>query len=114
MNVTFGCRTISLKKILKCSFEINDTEYAILSLLLNKKSCSSKEISSNVDKDLSTVQRNIKSLYEKELVTRRQFNLDKGGYVYVYSSIPRDELKALVKEKLDNFVTVVLGKVEKL
>lgn len=114
MNVTFGCRTISLKKILKCSFEINDTEYSILSLLLNKKSCSSKEISSNVDKDLSTVQRNIKSLYEKELVTRRQFNLDQGGYVYVYSSIPRDELKALVKEKLDNFVTVVLGKVEKL
>lgn len=47
-------------------------------------------------KDRTTIQRAVKRLFEKELIKRRQLNLEKGGYQFIYSSKPKSELKEKV------------------
>lgn len=113
MEVNFACKTISLDKILKCSFELNNTELDILKYLDNAEK-SAKDISKDLEKDLATVQRNLKSLHEKKLIIRRQYNLDTGSYTFHYKSKPKKYLKQKMKDNFEHFSKLVLQKIEDL
>lgn len=113
MEVNFACKTISLDKILKCSFELNNTELAILKYLDSVEK-SAKDIGKDLQKDLATVQRNLKSLHEKKLIIRRQYNMDTGGYTFQYKSKPKKYMKQKMKENFEHFSKLVLKQIEDL
>jgi len=46
----------------------------------------------------TTVQKAIKSLIEKDLVLRKQENLEKGGYMFFYKIKKKEELKYKLKK----------------
>ena len=46
--------------------------------------------------DISTVQRSVKKLYEKEILQRSQQNLDGGGYVFMYKVYSRAKIKNII------------------
>ena len=114
MSLNFVCRIVSLEEILRCSFGLNKTELIIMKQLLkNRGEHAIEEIMKNVKKDRTTIQRGVKRLFEKGLIKRRQINLDKGGYVFIYSSKPKVELKDKVFKIFESFKESVGKEIQK-
>ncbi|MFA6462195.1 MAG: helix-turn-helix domain-containing protein [Candidatus Woesearchaeota archaeon] len=114
MPLNFICRIITLEQILHCSFSLNKTEILVLKhLLYSKEEETIEEIIKHVKKDRTTIQRSVKKLHEKDLIKRRQLNLEKGGYVFIYSSKPKQELKDKVKKIFHGFEDMVDAEIQK-
>jgi len=108
MVMNFICKVVTLEQILKCSFGLNKTEILILKHLTEEKEeLSIEDIMKKVKKDRTTIQRGVKKLFGKELIKRRQVNLSNGGYVFIYSSRPKPELKEKIFKIFDNFKEMV-------
>lgn len=104
MGINFACQTITLEQILKCSFNLKKTDMNVLKILLeSREEMSIEDIIKFVDKDRTTIQRAVKNLFEKELIKRRQINLEKGGYTFVYSAKPKSDLRTKVMQIFDSF-----------
>ncbi len=112
--ITLGCKTIDVDDLIKCSFDIGKTEMSIMSLLMQENGMTSQEISSRLEKDITTVQKSLKVLSEKGLVVRQQENLGNGGYKFIYSAVPSDRIKSMIMKNLDNFKEKVLESVERI
>ncbi len=114
MGINFVCRVIKFEDILRCSFGLNKTEIAIMKFLLEEKEeLTIEEIMKKIKRDRTTIQRGVKRLFEKELIKRRQINLDKGGYVFIYSSKPKQELKDKVFKIFESFKESVSKEIQK-
>ncbi len=104
MAVSFACKHIELAEIIKCSFDLNKTEYNLLLFLINsKEELMIKEISEKLSLDRSTIQKSIKSLTEKGVVKRIQTNLENGGYVFSYIIKNKSEIKSKILQSVDNW-----------
>lgn len=112
MQLYFACKRIPINQILKCSFGLTSSELETLKILLKKKESSVEEVANKMNKDRTTVQRAIKSLMNKGLCKRRQYNLDGGGYQYYYSSITKEEIKKRISDNFNNFSEMILSKIE--
>ena len=111
--IYFACKTISMEEIVRCSFNINKTEYKVLVFLLrHKQEYSVQEIAEKLGKERTTIQKAIKSLLAKGLLFRRQVNLDNGGYVYYYSIKNKEEIKKRIIELVDSWTRAVKKAVE--
>jgi predicted transcriptional regulator len=53
--------------------------------------------------DISTVQRSVKKLYEKEILQRSQQNLDGGGYVFKYKVNSRAKIKNIIMDVVNSW-----------
>lgn len=106
--INLACKNITIEELIKCSFNINKTEFLIIKILLDDENCSSDSLHKRLGKDLSTVQKALKTLVEKGLVVRYQVNLDGGGYKYYYKSISKDDIRSRVLGSLRNFEEKVL------
>jgi len=92
---------IELKNLIKCSFELNKTDYDIFIFLIPKETgMAANEIAKQMDLDRTTVQKSIKRLAEKDLVSRIQKNLARGGYIFTYSI----KGKKIIKERMSEIV----------
>jgi len=96
--IDFACRRFNLDEVIRCSLNLSKKEYGILEYFIknSNKRFTPLEISNKFKIGLSTSQRAIKKMYDKELLTRTQKNLNKGGYIFVYSV----KEKLLLKEKI--------------
>ena len=114
MGLNFVCRIVTLEDILKCSFGLNKTEIATMKFLLEEKEeLTIEEIMKKIKRDRTTIQRGVKHLFEKDLIKRRQINLDKGGYVFIYSSKPKNELKEKIIKIFDGFKESVGNEIQR-
>ena len=94
MIASFACKNIDFAEIIKCSFNLNKTEYTLFLFLISfKGSKSIKELSEGLNLDRSTIQKAIKLLTEKNIVKRIQTNLTTGGYLFSYKIKDKKELK---------------------
>lgn len=105
--ISFACMKIELKNLIKCSFELNKTDYDVFIFLIpEEKNMAANEIANRISLDRTTVQKSIKRLTEKGLVLRTQKNLAKGGYIFVYSVKDKEAIKErmsdIVKKWHDN------------
>ena len=108
MALNFICKLFTIEQILRCSFNLNKTELAVLKCLLEEKTeLTIEEIQKKINKDRTTLQRSVKKLFEKELIRRRQINLDKGGDLFVYSPKPKNNLKEEVYKTFEAFKETV-------
>ena len=108
--IDFACKQFDINEIIKCSLGLTKSEYETFSFMLeNDEEFSTNDLSKERNLDLSTIQRTLKKLVDKELVQRRQINLDQGGYLYVYNI--KD--KKMIRDKILSIIHVWTGKVEK-
>ena len=100
----FACKTIDLRDVLRCSFELTRADLAVFKALSEKKEwATSATVEAKTELDRSTVQRSLKRLTDKQLCTRRQENHTEGGYTFHYQSITSTELAQKVLVVLDGF-----------
>lgn len=91
-KIDFTCKKVSLKELIQCNYSLNDSEYAIFAELIKSKSgLSVKELVEKVEKDRTTVQKILSKLVKRDLLTKRQMNLDR-GFMFVYFSKNRNNI----------------------
>ncbi len=92
--IDFACKRFELNEVIKCGLALTKSDLIIMYFLIkNRERLSSLEISKRIGLDLSTVQRSLKRLNEKNLVVRSQTNLANGGYVYSYTIRDKKEIR---------------------
>ena len=97
-SVSFACKKVNLKDILKCSFNLNKSEYKLLLHLLEQnKSMTASQTAQKLGLDRTTIQKAIKPLLKKGLVERMQENLPRGSYVFKYKAKSKQEIKNQTK-----------------
>ena len=108
MTVSFACKNLELKDIIKCSFNLNKTEYKLfLFLIKHDKGGTIKDISKAIEFERSTIQKALKSLAEKKIIERIQRNNKGGGYSYYYRVIDKKEIKKRILDNVDKWQSSV-------
>lgn len=92
--IDFACKRIELEEIIRCGLGISRSEYSLIRFMLKHYDqwFSSKQLSRSMNLDKSTLQRSLKKLYENEVLSRKQKNLDTGGYIFVYQAKDKKEI----------------------
>jgi predicted transcriptional regulator len=101
--IDFACKKFDLNQVIKCSLGLTKSEFIVLQYFIrNSGYFKSDEVARETKFDLSSIQRAVKKLHEKGLITRSQENLKGGGYVFSYSFKGKKEL-------IDNIMGTVNG-----
>ena len=78
--IDFACKQFDIETIIKCGLGLTRAEYHVMEFFIkNSKEYESQEIANKLDLNLSTVQKALKKLYEKDIVVRHQANLSNGA-----------------------------------
>jgi len=112
--ISFACQDIEFKDLLRCSFELNKTEYNVFMFLLKTdKFFHASKIGDIMKLDRTTVQKAIKKLAEKDLVFRQQENLNKGGYLFHYRIKNKEDIKQRMLKIVENWHDEVVKEIKK-
>ena len=101
--IDFACKKISKEDILRCSFNLNKTEYTVFSILL-KELGNIKQISEKTQLDRTTIQKSLSILLERNVIIRKRENL---SYLYEVRDKPQ------FKKKLNKIVNQWYNSVKK-
>ena len=113
--ITFSCKKIEQEELIRCSFNLNKTEYNVLIFLLKKKhSYPMSQISKIMELERTTIQKAIKNLVDKNLAKRIQKNLPRGGYIFLYEINNKDEIKNKMKKIIYEWYKSVEVAIDKL
>ena len=112
--ISFACQDIEFSDLIRCSFQMNKTEYNVLFfLLVVDKYLTASRIAKEMKLDRTTVQKAIKSLAEKDLVIRHQENLQKGGYLFQYKIKNKAEIKQRMQSIVNKWHEQVISAIKK-
>ena len=113
--IDFACKQFNLEDIIKCGLGLTRTEFKVMEYLLNNthKECKTNSISKKLNLNLTTVQKAVKKLSDKNIINRRQKNLDKGGYVYTYECNSRINIRRIIKDIIRNWSENVEDKIDR-
>ncbi len=103
--IDFACKTFNIETIIKCSLGLTKSEYKIMSFFLDnsKKYFTSEEISKKLSLNLTTIQKAVKKLNEKEILMRSQENLKNGGYLFTYKLSSKQNIRIIVKKIIETW-----------
>lgn len=106
----FACKRIELEEVVRCGLAISKSEYALIRFLLRNRDnwYSSEQLSARMHLDKSTIQRSLKKLFEKEVINRKQRNLESGGYVFIYQTKNRQALIEKISSIVQDWTKRVL------
>jgi len=112
--IDFACKKFSLDEVIKCGLSLTKADFNILKYLIKNSTewFTSETISIQLKLNLTTVQRTLKKLYEKDIVIRNQRNLDKGGYIYSYQIRSKKEINTLIMKIINNWAKIVEHELE--
>jgi len=113
--IGFACKKFDLREVIRCSLNLTKTEFKIIEYLMDNsnKEFTAREIAQTFKIGLSTSQRAINKINKKELIKRKQRNLEKGGYIFVYSIKRKQILKQKILDIIHNWIKIVELKIQK-
>jgi predicted transcriptional regulator len=112
--IDFACKKFELDEVIKCSLNLTKSEYKIMrALMKSKDNCNSSDLASSTKLDITTIQRSLKTLYEKNLVGRSQMNLNNGGYTYNYRIKDKIAIRKIILEIIHGWTRTVEKELEK-
>lgn len=94
-----------LRELLKTLYNLSHSEVDLFYYICNSKKKRVKEIAQDFNKDRSTIQRLLKTLYAANLVERKSetYPGNKKGRYYVYSIVDRSKLKKELKDRIETW-----------
>lgn len=112
--IDFACKKFYVEDIVRCSFNLTKTEFKIFQFMVKNsaKKFSTNNIANSLNIDVSTVQRSMKKMHEKNIVRRSQINLE-AGYNFVYCICDKYEIKKSVKDIIKNWTNKFDKEIEK-
>ena len=95
--IDFACRRFEIDRIVKCGLGLSKADFAVMKELLdNDRFVTTEDLVDKLNLNLSTVQRSVKRLTEKNLLIRSQENLSGGGYKFIYKMKDRHEVRKII------------------
>lgn len=103
--IDFACKRFELDEIIKCGLGLTKSDFKIMMYLLknNEDMLDSSQIAKRLNLNLSTCQRSLKRLNEKDIIARSQINLSKGGYNYLYRIHDKRFLRKLIMDVINGW-----------
>jgi len=102
--ISFACKEIELKDLIKCSFDLNKTDYVVFDFMMKEeKEFSINEVAEILKFERSSVQKAIQTLVSRDLIFRRQINLEQGGYKFVYSINDKENIKKRIEQIINGW-----------
>jgi len=104
--IDFACKKFDLTEIIKCSLNLTIFEFDLLEFLIknDKKWLSAKDISKKLNVGLSTAQKGVKKLSEKNILLLNQKNISGGGYYFVYKIANKQRIRKNILAIVHNWV----------
>lgn len=113
--IDFACKQFNLDDIIKCALGLTKADCKVFRFFLDQDAeFTADSIAKKLDLDLSTVQRSLKKLTDKDLLERGQHNFTGGGYQYTYSARSKTYVKKLIMEIIFKWTKRVEEGLEKL
>jgi len=103
--INFACKQFKLEDVIKCGLALTKADCKILKYLLENSTewFTSESVSTKLKINLTTAQRSLKRLNERDLVIRSQTNLGTGGYIYIYQIKSKKEVKETIMNVIKNW-----------
>lgn len=113
--IDFACKRFDLKDIIKCGLGLTKSEFLLFELFTKskEKEYTANLISERLNLDLTTIQKGVKKLYEKQIILRHQKNLSNGGYIYTYECNSRQKIREILKGVIKNWSDKVSSELDK-
>lgn len=112
-KIDFTCKKVTLKELVQCNYNLNESEFLIFSQMVGtKKGLSVKEIVEKVQKDRTTVQKILVKLLKRGLLMKRQMNLDR-GFMFVYFSKNKDEIIKEIEDNVKSYFDMIYESLNK-
>jgi predicted transcriptional regulator len=98
--IDFACKEFKIEDVIKCALNLTKADLNVMKYFLNEPDrwVDTDALSKVLKLDISTVQRSVKKLYEKEILQRSQQNLDGGGYIYIYKIHSKNRIKNIIQK----------------
>ena len=99
-KILFG--TASCEDLVQCIMNLGDLEMAILKSIMRRGALKSDELAKEHKRDRSIIHRSLQKLMSCGLVFREKRSIPQGGYYFIYSSIPKEQVRGKMMECVDN------------
>lgn len=97
--IDFACKQFNLDDIIKCALGLSKADCKVFRFFLGQdQEFTADIIAEKLSLDLSTVQRSLKKLTDKDLLERGQHNFTGGGYQYSYRSRSKSYVRKLIMD----------------
>lgn len=95
----------AVEEVLEVVFGLGVSEREVYAALAREKESSAADLADELDRSYRTVNRHLNGLCQKGFVTRRRRILQTGGHVYQYSARAPDEVRALLRAGVQEWIT---------
>lgn len=110
--IDFACKKFDIEEVVKCSLGLSKSEFRLLNFLIeNDKQFTTDELSKKLNLDKSTIQRSVKKLHQKNLVSRGQINQSIGGYLFLYRIKEKEKIRKIVLDTIEAWVQTFRDKI---
>lgn len=105
MMIDFACKEFNVEDVIKCALNLTKSDLKVMKYFLNgiDQWVDTESLSRVLDLDISTVQRSVKKLHEKNILQRSQQNLDGGGYIFRYKTNSRTKIKNIIMNVVNSW-----------
>ena len=112
--IDFACKKFDIEEVVKCSLGLSKSEFRLLKFFIEKgKEFTTEELAKALVLDKSTIQRSVKKLHGKGLVTRGQINQSVGGYLFTYRIKDKNKIRQIILDTVESWVEVFREKISK-
>jgi len=113
--IDFACKEFKVEDVIKCALNLTRADLKVMKYFLNETEqwVDTESLSNVLKLDISTIQRSVKKLYEKEILQRSQQNLDGGGYVFRYKIHSRSKIKNIIMTVVNSWADRLGQELEK-
>ncbi|MFZ2498292.1 MAG: MarR family transcriptional regulator [Methanosarcina sp.] len=113
--IDFACKEFRVEDVIKCALNLTKADLKVMKYFLNETEqwVDTDSLSKVLKLDISTIQRSVKKLHEKEILQRSQQNLDGGGYVFRYKIHSRAKIKNIIMTVVNSWADRLGQELEK-
>ncbi|MEF8781817.1 MAG: helix-turn-helix domain-containing protein [Haloarculaceae archaeon] len=104
----------TLVEVLQVVFDIGVGERNVYQALCSRSHSNAGDLAEELDRDYSTVNRTLRTLFQKGLVTRRRRILQSGGHLYQYSARPPEQVRALLLHGFEKWADAARDRIDEL
>ncbi|MGB9927421.1 MAG: MarR family transcriptional regulator [Methanosarcina sp.] len=114
-TIDFACKEFKVEDVIKCALNLTKADLKVMKFFLNETEewVDTDALSRILKLDISTVQRSVKKLHEKQILQRSQQNLDGGGYVFRYKIYSRAKIKDIIMTVVNSWADRLGQELEK-
>lgn len=96
-------KRLACSDVVQCAFDLGEQELGVYEAVNNLGACKTGDVARVVGRDASVVYRHLQKLMRCGIVTKEKRTIAEGGYFYVYAALPKTQVKARLRECVDDW-----------